>query len=51
MKLKFYAFTLAEGATHVAHWNNSRKIGGGFNHSWYNWSCCSTDYSYTYGKS
>ena len=20
------AFTLAEGATHVAHWNNSRKI-------------------------
>ena len=26
MKLKFYAFTLAEGATHVAHWNNSRKI-------------------------
>lgn len=26
MKLKFHAFTLAEGATHVAHWNNSRKI-------------------------
>ena len=26
MKLKFYAFTLAEGTTHVAHWNNSRKI-------------------------
>ena len=26
MKLKFYAFTLAEGATHVVHWNNSRKI-------------------------
>ena len=26
MKLKFYAFTLAEGATHVANWNNSRKI-------------------------
>ncbi len=24
--LKLAAFTLAEGATHVAHWNNSRKI-------------------------
>ena len=24
--LKKTAFTLAEGATHVAHWNNSRKI-------------------------
>ena len=24
--LKRKAFTLAEGATHVAHWNNSRKI-------------------------